>query len=258
MINNQIAFLDRIRTAVEDTRAERLPWEAFFSTAAPTAQAARVGRNRQQQMILVQQLLNNAAPLNLQVHLCPTLAAAADCLATIVHASEPEFHPEKALILHDHPLLHALFKDPLLTDDRLPRHWTTGSDPLVRQHTLTASIGITVADWAIAESATIVQVTRIGRPRSTSLVPSTHIAVLPLANLVANLAEAYALIRGEQDLDSLVLISGPSKTADIEACMVFGAHGPRAMHLVVLIESPAVADPVFLLPSHTIPAMDQE
>lgn len=83
-------------------------------------------------------------------------------------------------------------------------------------------------------AATIVQVTRPGRPRSTSLVPPIHIALLPFAHLLADLAEAYAMIRQEPDLASWELISGPSKTADIEACMVHDAHGPRALHLLVL------------------------
>jgi L-lactate dehydrogenase complex protein LldG len=54
---------------------------------------------------------------------------------------------------------------------------------------------------------------------------------------VATLEEALALVRREPEPDSLVLISGPSKTADIEAHMVLGAHGPRAMHLILLTGS---------------------
>lgn len=243
---NRAAFLDRVRAAVQDTCEERLPWKELLAPADDRALLAGLAdRDREQQTALLQQLIENAAPLNLQVHLCDTLPDAADRIAAIARASEPEFHPEKALIFHDHPMLHALSIDALLADDHIALHWTTKNDPEVRHHTLAASIGVTVADWAIAESATIVQLTRPGRPRSTSLVPSIHIAVLPLSNLVADLAEAYAPIRREQNLDSLVLISGPSKTADIEACMVLGAHGPRAMHLVVLTESPTAVNPGF-------------
>ncbi len=246
MKHNRTAFLDRVRTAVQDTRDQRLSWEELLARADDQSILARLaGRNREQQTALLQQLIENAAPLNLQVHTCATLPEAADCIAAIARASKPEFHPEKALIFHDHPLLRALSVDALLTEDHIACHWTGSNNPEVRHHTLAASIGVTVADWGIAESATIVQLTRPGRPRSTSLVPSIHIAVLPVSNLLADLAEAYALIRREQDLDSLVLISGPSKTADIEACMVFGAHGPRAMHLVVLTESPPAVNPGF-------------
>ena len=143
--------------------------------------------------------------------------------------------------MHDHPLLQALPLEPLLAKDSIVIHTTSSNDPEVRRHTINAYIGVTSATWAIAESATIVQLTRPGQPRSTSLVPSIHIAVLEFANLVATLTEAYALIRQEPDLESLVLISGPSKTADIEGSMVHGAHGPKAMHLIVLIAKP-IAD----------------
>jgi L-lactate dehydrogenase complex protein LldG len=246
MMPNGTAFLDQIRTAVQDSRDQRLSWEGLLAPADDQSNLADLaGRDREQQTALLQQLIENAAPLNLQVHTCATLPEAAECIAALARASKPEFHPEKALIFHDHPLLRALSVDALLAEDHIPCHWTSRNNSEVRNHTLAASIGVTVADWGIAESATIVQLTRPDRPRSTSLVPSIHIAVLSLANLVADLAEAYALIRREQNLDSLVLISGPSKTADIEAYMVFGAHGPRAMHLVVLTESPPAVNPGF-------------
>jgi L-lactate dehydrogenase complex protein LldG len=246
MMADRTAFLDRIRAAVQDSRDQLLAWDELLAPTDDRATlAALAGRHPDQQTALLHQLITNAAPLSLQVHPCADLPEAAGCIAAITRASEPEFHPRKALILHDHPLLRALCLDSLLADDHIPVQWAVSGHPEVRRHTLTASIGVTVADWGIAESATIVQLTRPGRPRSTSLVPSIHIAVLPLANLVADLAEAYALIRGEQNLDSLVLISGPSKTADIEACMVLGAHGPRAMHLVVLTDSIAAATSCF-------------
>jgi L-lactate dehydrogenase complex protein LldG len=246
MKHNRTAFLDRVRIAVQDTRDQRLPWEELIAPADDRSTLARLaGRDREQQAALLLQLIDNAAPLNLQVHTCGPLPEAADCIAALARASRPEFQAEKTLLFHDHPLLRALSVDALLAEDHIPCCWTCSKNPEIRHQTLAASIGVTVADWGIAESATIVQLTRPGRPRSTSLVPSIHIAVLPLSNLVADLAEAYALIRREQDLDSLVLISGPSKTADIEACMVFGAHGPRAMHLIVLTESPAAVNPGF-------------
>jgi L-lactate dehydrogenase complex protein LldG len=51
------------------------------------------------------------------------------------------------------------------------------------------------------------------------------------------------MIRREQDLNSLTFISGPSKTADIEAHMVHGAHGPREMHVILLQAQPSVLSP---------------
>jgi len=240
------AFLDRIRAAVRDTVDDRLSWDALLAPTDDRAIfAAQAGRTREQRMVLLGRLMEQAAPLNLQVHACATLAEAAECIAALARAGEPEFHDRKSLILHEHPLLRALPLDARPELAGIPCHWTSVDDPRGRDHTLAAFVGITVADWGIAESATLVQLTRPGRPRSTSLVPSIHIALLLLQHLVADLAEAYALIRRAPGSDSLVLISGPSKTADIEACMVLGAHGPRAVHLIVLTGPSLAAGPGF-------------
>jgi len=235
MTPEHTAFLNRIRAAVAGVTTERLPLEALLAPAddGPPL-AALAHRTRNQRMELLLQLIAHAAPLNLQVSTCATLPEAAGRIAAITLASEPEFFGQKALILHEHPLLQALALDTLTELKDIPQHWTSPANPRVRAQTLAASIGVTVADWGIAESATIVQLTRPGRPRSTSLVPSIHIALLPLSRLVADLAEAFTLVRRESEHASMVLISGPSKTADIEGCMVLGAHGPRAMHLFVL------------------------
>ncbi len=246
MENKQSAFLARIRAALGKGNAEQTAWEEGTLARDDTALLQTLAaRSREEQGLLLQQLTAHAGTLNLSVHVCDSLAAAADCIADLARDNEPEFGTSREIIIHDHPLLHALqLEAPLLAQGCIP-HLSRNGDPEVRHHTVNAYIGITVAAWGIAESATIVALTRPGQPRSTSLVPSIHIAVLALAQLVATLGEVYALIRREQDLDSLVLISGPSKTADIEAHMVHGAHGPRAMHLIVLTEA---TDPSGFIP----------
>jgi L-lactate dehydrogenase complex protein LldG len=242
MESNQVFFLNRIRTALDKDNEQPSAWRDLVASVDDKAlvQAIR-SRGREEQLLLFQQLIDNAGPLHLTVHVCGSLSEAARYIVTVARESEPEFGSTKEIVIHDHPLLRALQLDSLLTEANIFTHLTCSQDPEVRRHTVNAFIGITAANWGIAESATIVQLTRPGQPRSTSLVPAIHIAVLELANLVATLAEAYALMRREPDPASLVLISGPSKTADIEGSMVHGAHGPRAMHLVVLAAE-SVAD----------------
>lgn len=240
MQNNQTLFLERIRTALDAGNEHRTEKEEL---ALPPDDAAIVhtitSRGREERLALLQQLTENGAALGLKVHICASRPDAAARIAAIAHDNEPEFGATREIVMHDHPLLHTLPLAPLLAPKGIGLHLTLDAGPEVRHHTVNAYIGITVAAWAIAESATIVQLTRPGQPRSTSLVPSLHIGVLPLSHLLATLDEAYALIRREPDLDSVVFISGPSKTADIEATMVYGAHGPKAMHLIVLTDEPA-------------------
>ena len=225
--------------AILGSRAGRMASWAALTAPVDTSSllTALADRSPAERQALLAELQANAQPLHLQVHVVSSRQDLTDCLAALVRTCAVEFALRKEIILHDHPLLRALPLAAALADDPIAIHWTRHGESTVRRHTIEATAGITVADLAIAESATIAQVTRPGQPRSTSLVPSVHIAILTLDTLVATFAEAQALLRhhGQED-SSMVLISGPSKTADIEACMVHGAHGPRAMHLLVLTE----------------------
>jgi L-lactate dehydrogenase complex protein LldG len=69
------------------------------------------------------------------------------------------------------------------------------------------------------------------------LLPPVHIAVVPCARLLASLDELLATVAMPADLTrSMVLITGPSRTADIEQILVRGVHGPGEIH-VVLVET---------------------
>ena len=80
----------------------------------------------------------------------------------------------------------------------------------------------------------------VSASRSTSLVPSIHIAVIHMDQIIADLKELFALLKWDPEYSSegltncMTFISGPSKTADIEATMVHGAHGPREVYIFVI------------------------
>lgn len=99
----------------------------------------------------------------------------------------------------------------------------------------TADAGVTFAQWGIAETGTVVLDERSMRARRASLLPPLHIVVLPQSCLLATLDDLLAQFGpGHADLPSaLTLITGPSRTADIELQLVVGVHGPREL-LVVL------------------------
>jgi len=101
-----------------------------------------------------------------------------------------------------------------------------------------ADIGITGVDYAIAETGTVVLHPRSGLSRLVSLAPPTHIAVLRPAEILDSLDELFALERNDHMTGKLAgsmnLISGPSKTADIEGTTVTGIHGPLEVHLIIL------------------------
>ena len=97
-------------------------------------------------------------------------------------------------------------------------------------------LGITGAFCAIAETGTLVVLSGADSPTATTLLPDTHIAVLAADRIVAGMEEAFALIRRERGSvpRAINLISGPSRTGDIEQTIVLGAHGPYRVHILVV------------------------
>jgi len=97
-------------------------------------------------------------------------------------------------------------------------------------------IGITGVFCAIAETGTMVILAGSHTPTATALLPETHVAVVRASRIVAGMEEAFALIRRERgELPRAVnLISGPSRTGDIEQTIVLGAHGPFRVHVIVV------------------------
>jgi len=71
--------------------------------------------------------------------------------------------------------------------------------------------------------------------RTVSLLPALHVAVVPSARIVPDLATALRT-RGPTGAPDtcLTLITGPSRTADIEQKLVLGVHGPCALHVILL------------------------
>jgi len=97
-------------------------------------------------------------------------------------------------------------------------------------------LGITGAYCAIAETGTLVVVSGAATPTATALLPDTHVAVLRASHIVAGMEEAFALLRAERSSlpRAVNLISGPSRTGDIEQTIVLGAHGPFRVHILVI------------------------
>ncbi len=110
----------------------------------------------------------------------------------------------------------------------------------VRKRIIDAGMGITGADYAVAETGSVVIVPRRGLSRLASLVPPVHVAVVRPQDLVETLDDVFLLRRLEYhrnggDMGSyLNFITGPSRTADIEQTLVVGVHGPREAHMVLL------------------------
>ena len=96
-------------------------------------------------------------------------------------------------------------------------------------------LGITGVFCAIAETGTLVVLSGADTPTATTLLPDTHIAIVPANRIVDTMEDAFAMIRQERGSvpRAINMISGPSRTGDIEQTIVLGAHGPFRVHILV-------------------------
>lgn len=100
-----------------------------------------------------------------------------------------------------------------------------------------ARVGITGASAALATTGSLVVQSGAGQPRSASLLPPIHIALITESQLLPNFESWVALQRAEglatfRATANTVLISGPSRTADIAMELILGMHGPRELHII--------------------------
>jgi len=243
---NQMPFLQKIRNALGQPSAEVRSFYDLFS-GARTESSCLLNRIKSRSAMdrkrLLDRLIHEGSFLNLRVIPVPSAEDAARAIAELAQVRAPEWSDSRSLVAWRHPLIDVLDLPERLKQQGIPVYVPDPepADPrLFRFHTQAALIGVTSADYCIAESASLVLKVRSGQPRMVSLLPSIHVAVICEDQLLESLAECYALVKWDPDAEKqgmtccMTLISGPSKTADIEAVMVHGAHGPREMILYVI------------------------
>lgn len=100
-------------------------------------------------------------------------------------------------------------------------------------------VGISTAQWGIAETGTLVLESKLERHRFVSLIPRVHVALLRADRVCGTLGEALRRTRegaaeGEVPSAAITLVTGPSRTSDIELTLAIGVHGPQELHVVVM------------------------
>jgi L-lactate utilization protein LutC len=113
-----------------------------------------------------------------------------------------------------------------------------------REDAAQAEVGVTGADFVLAETGTLILLSGSGRPRSTSLLPDVHVAVFGPDRLLETLEQVGVMLEAlhvEPDRATsgamITFITGPSRTADIELTLTRGVHGPKEVH-AVFVEAP--------------------
>jgi L-lactate dehydrogenase complex protein LldG len=97
-----------------------------------------------------------------------------------------------------------------------------------------AAVGVTGCDAAIAETGSLVTWSAPGRSRTISLLPPTHVALVRREQLCFSMADVFARdCQRFADAASCTIITGPSRTADIELTLTLGIHGPARVIVIV-------------------------
>lgn len=111
-----------------------------------------------------------------------------------------------------------------------------GLQPVFRGASGSDQVGVTSCFCALAETGTLLLLSSPDSPATVSLLPETHIAIVPVSRIVFGMEDAFALVRRERgQLPRAVnFVSGPSRTGDIEQTIVLGAHGPCRVHLILV------------------------
>jgi len=101
-----------------------------------------------------------------------------------------------------------------------------------------SNIGITEVDYAIADTGTLVLLANKYQPRSVSLLPPIHLAIIKEEKLVRDIKDLFIILKsklevGQEITNCMTFITGPSRTADIELNLTLGVHGPRELYVLV-------------------------
>jgi L-lactate dehydrogenase complex protein LldG len=113
--------------------------------------------------------------------------------------------------------------------------------PPLRNHQSEIHTALTGADWAIAETGTLVLDSGSEDLRIATMLSETHIAWIPASRIVSDATglSAYLVENMKSPPGSMSFITGASRTADIERVLAIGVHGPQELHILVMEENPS-------------------
>ena len=214
MTDSRTAILDRIRTALQ-----RTPGQAPPSLPATILRTRNLSGLERVELFVQQFEKLNGKPVRVRGR-----AEAAEAVRDLMNGH--------TAVASNAPFLSECG----ITDLAGVQTGFTSRDEL-RAACATADFGVTSADYALADTGTFVMIASPKEARLVSLLPPIHIGVIPASSILPNLDELFARVPLPADqTSSMVLITGPSRTADIEQILVRGVHGPGEIYAVIVEE----------------------
>ena len=194
---------------------------------------------------LLDRMAETAALRGWNVARCPGVEDALDHVVSLIRqASATSVARSVQPVFETLPIDSAVARAGALCWPAVYEDATTEARLALRRRLADSGMGITGADYAIAETGSVIVLPRRGLSRLVSVVPPVHVAIVRPQDIIGTLDDLFALRRqefhrsgsqGAADMGSyLNFISGPSRTADIEQTIVVGVHGPREVHLILM------------------------
>jgi L-lactate dehydrogenase complex protein LldG len=216
---NREAMLTAVRSALAHVPGTALP------EAAPLSLAARSAKD------LIQQFTENASAAGVQVGMATDPSTAS---ATIHRWLNEVAAPEFLYVA-----------SPLINKLRLSQNGVPGrAVPLQQMDAeesrtllLKTPVGLNEAAAGISDTGTLVEFSGKDKSRLISLLPPTHISILPAARIYLDLRlwlQSLGISPGDRLPSGLTLITGPSRSADIEQSLTIGVHGPGKVYVLIL------------------------
>lgn len=94
-------------------------------------------------------------------------------------------------------------------------------------------VGVSMAAYGLADTGSIVLLSAPGEPRARSLLPPVHVSTVAVGTILPGLPELFAALPASLP-SSVAIVTGPSRSADIEQILAVGVHGPREVHVIVV------------------------
>lgn len=225
-MSDRDSFLARVKLAAAQGRAHRVAFSAIPERTGYIGAGGDLAGHFAQEVTAV----------GGQAFRVANLAEAAQCLRELLTAAAAS----KA-VCWQHELLARLGLSDILQSLNVAQLEYASLAPLSlseqRAAILDCDVGLTSCDCAIAETGTLMMWSATGRERVASLVAPLHIAIVERAQIVPDLFDAFELLtaRHPSELPSNVtLITGPSKTGDIELQLTTGVHGPGKWQVIIV------------------------
>lgn len=170
---------------------------------------------------IVQRFVENIAALGATALVVGSTAEAREAAAAWIG--------DRSAIISEAPVLKEIGLSDLPAVQRAPGDAADLKDACVR-----AQVGVTSCAYALAETGSLVQLSSDDEPRMISLLPPAHLAILPKERVLFGMDELLGRIPNPAAASSsMVLITGPSRTADIEQILVKGVHGPAELAVIL-------------------------